>query len=76
MAVLGLAISARVTSSEQTMPALVGLVVVQLVLCGALVPVARCSCWGSRAAPSGAARRRAADAMAHGWARHSDGSAE
>ncbi|WP_082599302.1 FHA domain-containing protein [Nocardioides sp. Root151] len=40
MAVLGLAVSAVVTSNEQTMPALVGLVMVQLVLCGALVPVA------------------------------------
>ncbi|WP_110208930.1 FHA domain-containing protein [Nocardioides daejeonensis] len=40
MAVLGLAVSALVTSSEQTMPALVGLVMLQLVLCGALVPVA------------------------------------
>ena len=40
MAVLGLAVSALVTSSEQTMPALVGLVMIQLVLCGALVPVA------------------------------------
>jgi len=40
MAVLGLAVSAVVTSSEQTMPALVGLVMLQLVLCGALVPVA------------------------------------
>lgn len=39
-AVLGLAVSALVTSSEQTMPALVGVVMVQLVLCGALVPVA------------------------------------
>lgn len=40
MAVLGLAVSALVTSNEQTMPALVGVVMVQLVLCGALVPVA------------------------------------
>ncbi|QIX25772.1 FHA domain-containing protein [Nocardioides sp. JQ2195] len=40
MALLGLAVSALVTSNEQTMPALVGLVMVQLVLCGALVPVA------------------------------------
>jgi len=39
MAVIGLAVSALVTSSEQTMPALVGLVMVQLVLCGALVKV-------------------------------------
>ncbi|MDN5893732.1 MAG: ATP-binding cassette domain-containing protein, partial [Nocardioides sp.] len=39
-AVLGLAVSALVTSNEQTMPALVGVVMVQLVLCGALVPVA------------------------------------
>jgi ABC-type multidrug transport system ATPase subunit/pSer/pThr/pTyr-binding forkhead associated (FHA) protein len=40
MAVVGLAVSALVTSNEQTMPALVGVVMVQLVLCGALVPVA------------------------------------
>ncbi len=39
-ALLGLAVSAVVTSNEQTMPALVGVVMVQLVLCGALVPVA------------------------------------
>lgn len=39
MAVLGLAVSAVVTSSEQTMPALVGLVMLQVVLCGALVPM-------------------------------------
>ena len=40
MAVLGLCLSALVTCTEQTMPALVGLVMIQLVLCGALVPVA------------------------------------
>ncbi|GAB2886864.1 FHA domain-containing protein [Nocardioides pacificus] len=40
MAVVGLAVSAVVTSSEQTMPALVGLVMVQLVLSGALVQIA------------------------------------
>lgn len=40
MAVVGLTVSALVTSSEQTMPALVGLVMVQLVLSGALVKVA------------------------------------
>lgn len=40
MAVVGLAVSALVTSSEQTMPALVGLVMVQLVLSGSLVKVA------------------------------------
>lgn len=39
MAVIGLAVSALVTSSEQTMPALVGLVMIQLVLSGALVAV-------------------------------------
>jgi len=39
MAVLGLTLSAVVSSSEQTMPILVGLVMVQLVLSGALVPV-------------------------------------
>ncbi|MBB6628745.1 FHA domain-containing protein [Nocardioides sp. KIGAM211] len=39
MAVAGLAVSAVVTSSEQTMPALVGLVMLQLVLSGALVEV-------------------------------------
>ncbi|WP_109508444.1 FHA domain-containing protein [Nocardioides speluncae] len=39
MAVIGLAISALVTSSEQTMPTLVGLVMLQLVLSGALLPV-------------------------------------
>lgn len=37
MAVVGLAVSAVATSSEQTMPALVGLVMVQLVLSGSLV---------------------------------------
>ncbi|GAB3198732.1 hypothetical protein GCM10027062_13720 [Nocardioides hungaricus] len=40
MAVVGLLVSALLTSSEQTMPALVGIVMVQLVLCGALVQVA------------------------------------
>lgn len=40
MALVGLSVSALVTSNEQTMPALVGVVMVQLVLCGALVPVA------------------------------------
>lgn len=39
MAVIGLAISALVTSSEQTMPVLVGIVMLQLVLSGALLPV-------------------------------------
>ncbi|WP_299050515.1 FHA domain-containing protein [uncultured Nocardioides sp.] len=39
MAVTGLAFSALVTSSEQTMPILVGLVMVQLVLSGALFAV-------------------------------------
>ncbi len=39
MAVTGLACSAAVTSSEQTMPILVGLVMVQLVLSGALFDV-------------------------------------
>ncbi|MCH1868898.1 FHA domain-containing protein [Nocardioides sp. CFH 31398] len=39
MAVAGLAFSALVTSSEQTMPILVGLVMVQLVLSGALFAV-------------------------------------
>ena len=40
MAVIGLALSAVVTSSEQTMPALVGVVMLQLVLSGALLEVA------------------------------------
>ncbi len=40
MAVLGLCLSALVTSTEQTMPALVGMIMVQLVLSGALFPVA------------------------------------
>jgi len=40
MAVVGLCLSALVTSSEQTMPALVGMIMVQLVLSGALFPVA------------------------------------
>ena len=38
-AVIGLAVSAVVASSEQTMPALVGVVMVQLVLSGSLVAV-------------------------------------
>ena len=37
MSLVGLAVSAVATSSEQTMPALVGLVMVQLVLSGSLV---------------------------------------
>jgi ABC-type multidrug transport system ATPase subunit/pSer/pThr/pTyr-binding forkhead associated (FHA) protein len=40
MAVVGLAISALVTSSEQTMPALVGVIMIQLVLSGSLFAVA------------------------------------
>jgi ABC-type multidrug transport system ATPase subunit len=40
MVVTGLLVSALVSSSEQTMPALVGLVMLQLVLCGGLLPVA------------------------------------
>ncbi|MDQ6523706.1 ATP-binding cassette domain-containing protein [Nocardioides sp. LHD-245] len=40
MVVIGLALSALVTSSEQTMPALVGLVMLQLVLSGALFEIA------------------------------------
>ncbi len=40
MAVLGLLLSAVVTSTEQSMPALVGMVMVQLVLSGSLVEVA------------------------------------
>ena len=40
MAVLGLCLSALVTSTEQTMPALVGVIMVQLVLSGALFAVA------------------------------------
>lgn len=40
MVVIGLALSALVTSSEQTMPALVGLVMLQLVLSGALFQIA------------------------------------
>ncbi|WP_418063887.1 FHA domain-containing protein [Pimelobacter simplex] len=40
MAVIGLALSAVVTSTEQTMPALVGMVMLQLVLSGALLEVA------------------------------------
>lgn len=39
MAITGLAVSALVTSSEQTMPALVALVMLQLVLSGSLVAV-------------------------------------
>lgn len=41
MAVVGLCLSAVVGSTEQTMPALVGTIMVQLVLSGALFPVAR-----------------------------------
>ncbi|TYL51451.1 FHA domain-containing protein [Nocardioides sp. BGMRC 2183] len=40
MAVAGLALSALVTSTEQTMPALVGVIMVQLVLSGALFAIA------------------------------------
>lgn len=40
MVVIGLALSAVVTSTEQTMPALVGIVMLQLVLSGALLEVA------------------------------------
>ncbi len=40
MVVIGLALSALVTSTEQTMPALVGLVMLQLVLSGALFEIA------------------------------------
>lgn len=40
MVVIGLALSALVTSSEQTMPALVGIVMLQLVLSGALFEIA------------------------------------
>jgi hypothetical protein len=40
MVLAGLLISALVSSSEQTMPALVGLVMLQLVLCGGLLPIA------------------------------------
>lgn len=40
MVVIGLALSALVTSNEQTMPALVGLVMLQLVLSGALFEIA------------------------------------
>ena len=39
MAVIGLCLSALVTSSEQTMPALVGMIMIQLVLSGSLFPV-------------------------------------
>ena len=38
MAVLGLCLSALVTSTEQTMPALVGMIMVQLVLSGVALP--------------------------------------
>ncbi|MFC4783615.1 FHA domain-containing protein [Nocardioides sp. MAHUQ-72] len=40
MVMAGLLISALVSSSEQTMPALVALVMLQLVLCGGLLPIA------------------------------------
>jgi len=40
MVVIGLALSALVTSTEQTMPALVGVVMLQLVLSGALFEIA------------------------------------
>jgi ABC-type multidrug transport system ATPase subunit/pSer/pThr/pTyr-binding forkhead associated (FHA) protein len=40
MAVVGLCLSALVTSTEQTMPALVGMIMIQLVLSGSLFPVA------------------------------------
>jgi ABC-type multidrug transport system permease subunit len=40
MAVVGLALSALVTSTEQTMPALVGVIMVQLVLSGSLFAIA------------------------------------
>ncbi|MDN5746603.1 MAG: ABC transporter permease, partial [Nocardioidaceae bacterium] len=40
MVVIGLALSALVTSTEQTMPALVGMVMLQLVLSGSLFPIA------------------------------------
>lgn len=39
MSIVGLLVSAVLTSSEQAMPALVGVVMTQLVLCGALVEV-------------------------------------
>ena len=39
MAVVGLCLSALVTSSEQTMPALVGMIMAQLVLSGALFQI-------------------------------------
>ncbi len=41
MAVVGLCLSALVTSTEQTMPALVGMIMVQLVLSGSLFPINR-----------------------------------
>ncbi|WP_340537024.1 FHA domain-containing protein [Nocardioides sp. GXZ039] len=41
MAVIGLCLSALVTSSEQTMPALVGMIMVQLVLSGSLFAINR-----------------------------------
>jgi ABC-type multidrug transport system ATPase subunit len=40
MAVVGLALSALVTSSEQTMPTLVGIIMIQLVLSGSLFAIA------------------------------------
>lgn len=40
MAIAGLVISAAATSTEQTMPALVALVMTQLILCGGLFPLA------------------------------------
>jgi hypothetical protein len=40
MAVVGLCLSALVTSNEQTMPALVGMIMIQLVLSGSLFAVA------------------------------------
>ena len=40
MAVVGLALSAIVTTSEQTMPALVGIIMVQIVLAGCLFEIA------------------------------------
>lgn len=40
VAVIGLAVSALLTSSEQGMPALIGIVMLQLVFCGAIIGVA------------------------------------
>ena len=40
MSFVGLWISAKARSTEQTTPALVGVVMIQIVLCGALIPVA------------------------------------